>query len=98
MHLLGYSGVLEYAEYKEENLVLEQDDSRAALSGHDSTTISDSLETRSRRQAHQRHLQRTRSSESGVGDKRERKRRVSKSELKRQLSRQVYSVHVHVFV
>ena len=83
-----YPDVSEYTEYDEENLALEQDDSHTLLNCV-SPGISDDSETRTRRQAHQRHLERTRSSDSMVKEKRERRRRVSKSDLQRQLSRQV---------
>ena len=78
--------VSQYSEYDEENLALEHDDT--ALNP-DTPAMSDDPETHARRRAYQRHLQRTRSSESGPREKREIKRRVSKSELQRQLSRQL---------
>ena len=81
-----YPGVSEYTEYCEENLNLEQSDSHGAL---DPSVFSDDPETRSRRRAHGQHLEKKRISESSTRDKTERKRHVSKSELKRQLSRQV---------
>ena len=74
----------EYAEYEEENLDLEQSDSHGHL---DPTVFSDSPETVSRRRAHGEHMEKTRhASESSL---KERKRHVSKSDLQRQLSRQV---------
>ena len=76
----------EYTEYCEENLNLEQSDSHGAL---DPSVFSDNPETQSRRRAHGQHLEKRRISESSTRDKKERKRHVSKSELKRQLSRQV---------
>ena len=86
-------GVSEYAEYKEENLELEHSDSHTGL---DSTAVSDNPETRARRRAHGEHMEKRRISESSVREKSERRRHVSKSELQRQLSKQVktYSTYL----
>ena len=80
----------QYGEYEEENLRSEREDSH-----HDSAIISDDPETHTRRRTHQEHLERTRSSDSGP---KERKRHLSKSELQRQLSRQVQYTYIYTHV
>lgn len=78
--LYWHSGVSQYSEYNEENLMLEQDE-------HQTPLVSDDPDSHARRRAHNQHMERTRSSDSGMKENK-RKRQVSKSDLQRQLSRQ----------
>ena len=93
--LLSSSALSEYTEYEEGNLELELEGEDSSVLTYLSPGLSDDPESHARRRAHRKHMQRARSSESGSKDKSELRRRSSRSDLQRQLSRQV---HVRVRV
>ena len=76
----------EYSEYEDEALEVPLDDGTALTT----PGLSDDAETSARRQARKIHLERQRSREASFTDKPEFKRLSSRTDLRRQLSRQVH--------
>ena len=84
-----FSVVPEYSEYEDETFDVPLDDGTTLTS----PGLSDDPETHARKQARKIHLERQRSRQASFSDKPELKRFSSRTDLKRQLSKQVY-VHL----
>ena len=80
----------EYSEYEDEALEVPLDDGTALTT----PGLSDDAETHARKQARKFHLERQRSRETSFTEKPELKRLSSRTDLKRQLSKQVYILPV----
>jgi len=75
----------EYSEYEDEAFEVPLDDGTALTT----PGLSDDAETQARRQARRSHLERQRSREASFSDKPELKRYSSRTDVRRQLSKQV---------